>query len=183
MVMAPQHFILFKCTESVIKWLSTAYTYNVLFCEQLNHIPIIFQYYWYNTTQDINQVYMYTPCVTALILSECTNSSFEAAQTALSQTAPNIVNLDLLLLTKCTDSSFLRGDEQSKFYCTNSSEQNSSKHRYCFISSRRRGWASHQIMLQVTGAAYIIRLIRDFFNLLHNWQRSVVVENVTSWSG
>ena len=35
----------------------------------------------------------------ALILSECTNSSCEAARTTLSRTAPNIINLDLLLVT------------------------------------------------------------------------------------
>ena len=39
------------------------------------------------------------PCVTALILSECTNSSYQAARTALSRTAPNIINLDLLHVT------------------------------------------------------------------------------------
>ena len=37
----------------------------------------------------------------ALIPSKCTNSSCEAAQTTLSQTAPNIVKLALLLPTLC----------------------------------------------------------------------------------
>ena len=38
-------FILFKGTESITKWLSTVYTYNVLFSEQLDHVPVIFQHY------------------------------------------------------------------------------------------------------------------------------------------
>ena len=65
----------------------------------------------------------------ALILVEFTNSSCEAARTALSRTALNIINLDLLLVTLCTGSSSLRGDEQHGFYCTNSSKPNSSKQR------------------------------------------------------
>ena len=122
-VTARQHFILLKCTESLIKWLSTTYMYNVLFCEQLTHISVIFQYYQHITVIQ-HKLSIYTNCVMALILVEFTNSSCEAAPTAL-----NIINLDLLLVTLCTGSSSLRGDEQHDFYCTNSSEPNSSKQR------------------------------------------------------
>ena len=104
------------------------FTHNVLFCEQLTHISIVFQSYQH-VTVIWHKLSKYTPCVTALILSECTNSPCEATQTALSHTAPNIVNLDPLLPTLCTDSSSLRGGKQHNFYCTNSSEQNSSKQR------------------------------------------------------
>ena len=121
-------FILFNGTESVKIWLSTMHTHNVLFCEQLTHISIVFQSYQH-VTVIWHKLSKYTPCVTALILSECTNSPCEATQTALSHTAPNIVNLDPLLPTLCTDSSSLRGGKQHNFYCTNSSEQNSSKQR------------------------------------------------------
>ena len=105
-------FTLFKVTESVKIWLSTMHTHNVLFCEQLNHISIVFRSYQYGT---VIWHKLSTPCVTTLILSKCTNSSCEAAQTALSQTASNMVNLDPLLPTLCTGSSSLRGDEQHNF--------------------------------------------------------------------
>ena len=112
----------------------------------------------------------------ALILSECTNSSCKAARTALSQTAPNIVNLAPLLPTLRTGSSSLRGDEQHDFYCMNSSEPtapNSVKKN--FISSRWQWWASHRITLRVTGAAYIIQLIRDLYRLTSELATIVVV--------
>ena len=74
------------------------------------HVPN----YEYDITLQ-HKLSIYTPCVTALILSECTNSSREAAQTALSQAAPNIINLDPHLPSLCTVSSSLREDEQHDF--------------------------------------------------------------------
>ena len=91
-------------------------------------IKKISQYYQHVTVMR-HKLSKYNPRGTALILSECTNSSCEATRTALSRTALNIINLDPLLPTLCTGSSSLRGDEQHNFYCTNSSEQNSSKQR------------------------------------------------------
>ena len=83
--------------------LRTAHPYNN-YISKHQHITMI-------TTQMGYTVY--TPCVTALILSECTNSSCAAARTALSRTAPNILNLELalspgvlaLVLPECTNSS------------------------------------------------------------------------------
>ena len=66
------------------------HTYNVLFCEQLGHIPFIFQQYYYDIIIQ-HKLNMYTPCVAALFLSD--------ARTALCQAALNIINLDLLLVT------------------------------------------------------------------------------------
>ena len=98
MVTAPQHSYYLKDANSVIKkgsqlhicitcCLQTAYTY-------ISYISI-----YQHVTAIRHKSSIYTPCVAALILSECTNSSCEAARSALSQTAPNIVNLDLLLVT------------------------------------------------------------------------------------
>ena len=103
------------------------YAYILLFCEQLTFSSIIY-FNSNNIAQEWDtKICIQTPSVTVLILSECKNSSCEATRTALSRTAPNIINLDLLLPTLCTGSSSLRGDEQHDFYCTNSSEPNSSK--------------------------------------------------------
>ena len=49
--------------------------------------------------KNITQIKHITPCVTALILSECTNSSNQAARTTLRRTALNIINLDPLHVT------------------------------------------------------------------------------------
>ena len=101
------------------------YVYILLFWEQL-----VIYFNNDNIAQECSaKIYIQTPCVTVLILSECRNSLFETIRTALSRTAPHIINLDLLL------------------------------------SARWLWWASQRITLLVTGAAYIIRLIRDFVTL------------------
>ena len=82
-------WIFWICTKMVF----TTYTYNMLFANSL------VTYWLYFNDININKLNIHTPCVTALILSECTKSSFQAAWTALSQTAPNIINLDPLLVT------------------------------------------------------------------------------------
>ena len=95
---ALQHFILLNALSPFKMAFTTYNIYNMLFCKQLGHILIIFQRYQYDITIQ-HKLSIYTPCVSALILSECTNSSYQAARTALSRTAPNIMNLDLLLVT------------------------------------------------------------------------------------
>ena len=111
-------FILFKGTESVKIWLSTTYAHNMPFANS-SQISIIFQYYQHSTAI-WHKLSIYTPCVTALILSECTNSSLwgcpnrsELNRSELNSSEHN--NLDPLLPTLCTGSSSLRGDEQHDF--------------------------------------------------------------------
>ena len=60
---------------------------------------------------------------------------------------------------------FSQSAQTALIYCTNNSEPNSSKQCYNFFSSRQQRWASHWIVLRVTGTAYIILLIRDFYRL------------------
>ena len=52
----------------------------------------LFYLNWHILHKNIQQVTQ-APCVTALILSECTNSSYKATRTALSRTAPDIIIL------------------------------------------------------------------------------------------
>ena len=99
-----------------------------------------------------------------LILSECTNSSYETIWTALSRTAPHIINLGPLLSTLCNGFSSPRGHEQHNLlYKQLWAEQLHTI--YKLLSSRWLWQASQQIMLLVTGAAYIIQLIRDSVTL------------------
>ena len=87
------------------------YVYILLFREQLVLINNIFQHD--DTAQECStKIYIQTPCVTVLILSECTNSLCETIRTALGRTAPHIINLDPLLSTLCNGSSSPRGYEQ-----------------------------------------------------------------------
>ena len=77
----------------VLKWfirIRTHVTYNVLFLEQLT--THLFYLNWHILHRNIQQV-AWAPCVTALILSECTNSSYKATRTALSRTAPDMTIL------------------------------------------------------------------------------------------
>ena len=107
---------------------------------------------------------MWTPSVTVLILSECTNSSHETIRTALSRTALHIINLNLLLPTLCNGSSSSLGHEQRNLlYEQLWAEQLHTIHK--LLSSRWPWRASQRITSWVTGAAYIIRLIRDFVTL------------------
>ena len=90
--------------------------YNGLFLEQHKTHNNIFQLLRYNTI--LHKLSLQTSCVTALVLSECTNSSYKAVWTALRRTAPNMINLDPLYVTQCTSSSSPRVNRQLSKYCT-----------------------------------------------------------------
>ena len=91
-------------------WLSTMYT----FCCSANSSTSLIIYF--NNDKIVQEcstkIYIQTPCVTVLILSECTNSLCETIRTALGRTAPHIINLDPLLSTLCNGSSSPRVYEQ-----------------------------------------------------------------------
>ena len=76
-------------TEMVITYTDISF-YSGLFLEQLT--TFLFYLNWHILHINIQQV-AWAPCVTALILSECTNSSYKATRTALSRTAPDITIL------------------------------------------------------------------------------------------
>ena len=63
---------------------------NWLFPEQL--ATYLFYLNWHMLIQNIHQS-AWAPCVTVLILPECTDSSYKATRTALSRTAPDMTIL------------------------------------------------------------------------------------------
>ena len=88
-------------------WLSTTYTFC---CSANSSISLIMYFNNDDIAQECStKIYKQAPCVTVLILSECTNSSYEAIRIA-----PHIINLDRLLSTLCNGSSSPRGHEQRK---------------------------------------------------------------------
>ena len=141
----------------VLKWLIRIRAHITLYLAvSWTANNILFYLYWQTLHMNTQQV-AWAPCIAALILSECTNSSYKATRTALSRTAPDITILIsspspgvlALILSKWMNS--LRNTAQTTL---NEQLQTASK---LLLQASRVGISLS--ILRVTGAAHIIRII------------------------
>ena len=107
-----------------------------------------------------------SPCVTALVLSEGTNSNMRLseqlwAEQLWAEQLRTWYNLDLLHLSLCNGSNSPRGNEQQNV-TVRTALSRTAPNNIELLSSRQRWWTSQRIILLVTGAAYSIQFIRDF---------------------
>ena len=118
-----------------------------------------------NMVQNIIQ----SPCVTALVLSEGTNSNMRLseqlwAEQLWAEQLRTWYNLDLLHLSLCIGSYSPRGNDQQSV-TVGTALSRTDPNNIELLSSKQRRWASHQKTLSAIGAAYSIRLIRALFYL------------------
>ena len=110
---APQHFIVLNALSALKKWLSQCTRIMCCFANSLNIYRLYFNDI--NMTQQYNTIkYIHPLCsgsnslrMHEQLISGCLNSS--------ELNSPNIISLDLLLVTYCTGSSSPRGNEQLWF--------------------------------------------------------------------